>query len=479
MPSYGAYARRRYAAPKMTWRGAGKYSIEKAWRKSGLGKTVASAARSIIRAGAAKAVSGMGMYNGGGMYVGRGSYKPAVRNALLSQSLPEIPIFSSGATNEVGAVVVSRREYIRDIYGPVSSDGNHSIPWENQSFPINPGLEEAFPWLSQIAQNYDEYSIKQLIYTFRSTVTDIGSSTNGQCGTVIMAVDYNAAHAKFDDKQTMMEYTGAMSGKTTQGLKCGVECDPKKLVSSQFFVRNNPVVSTQDVKTYDHGLFQLALANVPDELRNQALGELWVSYTVELRKPKLFTAKGLGISQDLFVSGAPALSGVMTPLGPTGQILRGQQNNIGVLIQQPSTPDGTLTMTFPHWYTGNLQVIYRVELSGTVGGATPSFAVVGACNVRFVEDMYAALPVPGTAAGSSTNATQSTRGYAMCHIEVGAAYPGVDNVLKLTYALGTGQIDQSSLSIHEYNSGFSFSANNIGKSDAPILTNSAGVIITI
>ena len=79
-----------------------------------------------------------------------------------------------------------------------------------------------------------------------------------------MATNYNASSPPFSDKATMMEYAHAMSAKTTEHMTHGVECDPSKLGGSERkYIRTNPVVPSQDLKTYDHGLFQLAVANSP------------------------------------------------------------------------------------------------------------------------------------------------------------------------------------------------------------------------
>lgn len=482
------YSRRRYTSsvrPRYTY-GMGKYSIGKAWRKSGLGKSTASVARKLINAAGNRAVSAIA---GRGMYTGRGAY---TTNALVKSSAGslEVPEFRAGRTNEVGAILVSRREFIRDIYGPVSADGSASLPWEIQSLSINPGLETSFPWLSQIAQNYDEYSFKQLIFTYRSTVTDVGNSSNGQCGTVIMAVDYNAAHPAFDNKQTMMEYIGAMSAKTTKSLLCGVECDPRKLVSDQFFVRANPVVVKEDAKTYDHGLFQLALANVPTELRNQALGELWVSYTVELRKPKFYSARGLNISQDIFVASNTSYAPKLL-LGTDTTRLSGQQNNIGCLVQSvTSGSSDSLVITFPHHYTGYVSIRYTAEQgdatanpNGMVGWFTngeTQWTIATGCNITTIADIYgsgdSSTPNPSYACSGA----QTSKGISVAHFLIGAANPGKDNVITFK---PTSNVNfcaaQSELLIAEFNGGFSSKFQGSGTSDAPVLVNSAGTVITV
>ena len=51
---------------------------------------------------------------------------------------------------------------------------------------INLGKAESFPWLSQIAANYEEYEIKLLVFCYKSKVSDKSTSSDGHVGSVIM-----------------------------------------------------------------------------------------------------------------------------------------------------------------------------------------------------------------------------------------------------------------------------------------------------
>lgn len=180
--------------------GRGAYSLGKLSRTAA-GKNIG---RALIKR-AANMISGRGMYTGRGSYVG---------NSLMGSTPPQV---ITSAIDETGAVTVSKLEFLSEIYGPPSGDA-----FNVQKFELNPGLENTFPWLSQVAQNYEEYEFVQLVFSYRSTVTDIGSSTTGQCGTVIMATVYDPSSAVFTDKTAMMGYDGSMSSKTTENMVHGV-----------------------------------------------------------------------------------------------------------------------------------------------------------------------------------------------------------------------------------------------------------------
>lgn len=418
------------------------------YRKAFFGKNNQRALRTL-------AIQAAKNYAGSGMYTGRGSY---IANNLMSgatdtNSIPRM----RGSGNETGDIYITHTEYLTDVFGP-------TVPFDVQSFQLNPGLASVFPWLAQIAANYEEYEFQQLVFKFRSTTTDIGSSTTGQCGTVIMATNYNAASPVFSDKPTMMEYAHAHSSKTTENLVHGVECDPYKLAGDQCkYIRTAAVAGFQDIKTYDHGLFQLAVANSPTAYANLPIGELWVYYTVRLSKPRLYVGLGREIQIDNWcsstTSGASIVSGALFIAG--GQSYYAQQNNLGVEVTKAYGGNNkSLGLTFPAGLTGSFEIV--IMTSGGVGGTGVAGDHISYCqgttvsgNITTISDLNDQNGTPnGVFRGQP--ATLAAGGEADCvtihHIYVSPATGGVDNIFKLD--------DQSDgttpafwqLSIRRYNS---------------------------
>lgn len=483
--------------------GRGKYSLTKAWKQSGLGKTAAKAGRQLIKAGADRAAKyiGGGMYTGYGMYTGHGKYLQHRNSTIKGGDLRGVAYMRSSGDEE-GSVVVSRREFISDIFSPPKDS------FEVQKFYLNPGLESTFPWLSQIAQNYDEYELKQCVFEYVSQTTDIGSSTTGQCGSVTMATNYNPAVGAFQSKQDMLASNGAQTFKTTESGAHGVECDPSKLSGTPGkYIRANPVVSGQDLKSFDHALFQLVIVNAPDAFENQVVGGLWVYYTVVLRKPKFFVSKGLGISQDLFcwtgsndghapwgqsantaATGYPASALDLTD--GTGVWLKGVQNNIGCLCRVfnsggTSMPIG-LAIVFPAYYSGHLEIHVRLRAKSgqaqfnTANNKAPLDLIGLSGNVSYVNDMYAADNTGNAIA--SYHVTDNHETMQIVHLYVRAASSGIDNALIAVSTVHEGhtslQYQQGALEIREYNAGFSYRHSNINSSDAPIMINNSGVQVS-
>jgi hypothetical protein len=405
--------------------------------------------------------------NVGRKLFGRGEY--TMSNELIAGSTSSPPMFSS-AGDEAGALTVSHREYVGDIFAPAAASVS---AFTVQSFPINPGLEQTFPWLSQIAQNYEEYELKQCVFQFVSTVQDINSA-NGQVGTIITATQYNPSEGDFTDKPAMAAYAHSVSGKSTDNQDHGVECDPSKLSGSEGkYVRANPVMTGEDLKTYDHGRFQLATHNIPSAMASGTLGELYVQYTVCLRKPKFFTGRGLGLTRYMEVADATqgASLAISKPFGDDGEELTARQNNLKVKTEKTSN---TLKITFPAYYGGRLRLMLVVE--GVSMNSSDFFpgspAVAG--NVSLVKDLYAAGSASEDSPDSKIASYSGTVNVinAIYSINVEPATNATDNTITITTSIASAtSMNQSYIDIQEYQS--------FGDTGAPQLVNSAGTAVVL
>jgi hypothetical protein len=250
--------------------------------------------------GNSKLGSGIGRWLGTGIgsIFGSGDYQmagPSAKYNVLTNG-SQIPKFSSGAQTNV----VCHREYLGDITG--------TSAFNNTLYPLNPGMSNTFPWLSTVAQNYQEYKFHGLIFEFRPLITDF--VTNGAPGVVVMSTNYNSDSVAYTSKQQMENAEYAVSVKPTTGLMHGIECAASLTPVSQLFVREAAVPTGQDLRLYDHGLFQFATQANPI----QDLGELWVSYCVEFFKPVLGTVSG-ELATTHIVRSSASSSG---PLGTIG-----------------------------------------------------------------------------------------------------------------------------------------------------------------
>ena len=273
-------------------------------------------------------------------------------NQLINHPEPSRQIRT--VNDETNSIVLTHSEYIGDIKPTTTS-------FETQVFlSINPGLAGTFPWLSNLAQFYEEYEFRQLAFSFKSMVTEGNASA---AGTVIMATQYNPANPQFNNKQVMENYDYANSSKVTLDAHHGIECDASKHGGSQIeYVRTGAIPSNQDLKTYDLATFQLATTGA---VANLTIGELWVSYQVVLRKTKIPQLGQVG-----------KLNGVQAVItGGAGAI----GNNIFASNTVVSNVNGfsasANTVTFPTYITsGNYVFVLRIDCTTlpTVQGSVSS-----------------------------------------------------------------------------------------------------------
>lgn len=122
--------------------------------------------------------------------------------------------------NSKNGVRIRHREFIQDV--------SSSTSFVNQLFSINAGLASTFPWLSQIAPNFEQYKFHGLIFEFRSTSANALNSTNTALGTVILGTDYNTAAAAFTSKQQMENNEWTCSTKPSLSVIHPIECAPSQ-----------------------------------------------------------------------------------------------------------------------------------------------------------------------------------------------------------------------------------------------------------
>lgn len=245
-----------------------KPSASGPWHK-GLATTGGAALGGLLGGPAGAAIGGIAgkIFSG---ITGFGDYK-IKKNSLLHGSSP--PMFANGQR----ANVIEHREFIGDVVGSVS--------FQNTSFAINPGLFASYPWLAQVAANYEQYRINGMVYEFKSTAGDAISSTNNALGTVIMATEYNSTNPSFASKAEMENYQFCTSSKPSVSFMHPIECSRGESTLTELYIRTGAVQTGQDKRFSDFGNFQIATQGMQAD--GITVGELWVTYSVTLLKPRI------------------------------------------------------------------------------------------------------------------------------------------------------------------------------------------------
>lgn len=299
-------------------------------------------------------------------------------NAKNRQSKPKMPRsqsaaisapVSKGHRNRVpkpklstrrDGICVSHREFLFDVIGT----GTFSTTKKE----INPGLASSFPWLCQMAPNYESYKFKRLRFEY------VPTCATSETGSVYLGVEYDATDPVPTNKQTLAAWdeTSYSSPWITNNHNCKASNLAKR---TSYFVRNGAIPPSDDIRLYDTGYLVVATQG---NATTAPIGEIWVDYEVDLVTPQLNDV-ALGNS----------LSGSF--VGATFASVPVQNGNAPV---KASVASGVLTLTATQPYQALLALNYDstsgVSVTGTallavlsqnVGGSDPDI-VIGTLNFK-------------------------------------------------------------------------------------------------
>lgn len=321
-----------------------------------------------------------------GAITGFGDYK-VKKNVFASGRLPEVVNQPNG-----GGQVIRFQEFLGDVITGASGEFNIL------SYVINPANSKSFPWLSQIACNYEQYEMEGMLFQFRSTSASALNSTNTALGSVIMATQYDVMDAPFESKTEMLNYEFSTSGKPSENIIHMIECEPRQTTVSELFTLTGAVPTGADPRLYHLGRFNIATVGFQANFVN--IGELHVTYQVRLLKPKLFTSLGLGIGNFLLQSFLPtqAVYSNTQPLGLTPPVGVIQSfNTLGIDMDEAND-----SILFP---ATNSVLSYRVEVAWRGAATAITQPTFSGGNGLTVDNIYW-----GTSNGTTTNALTALLG---------------------------------------------------------------------
>lgn len=174
---------------------------------------------------------------------------------------------------------IRHREFVGNVFADATAG-----KFKNQSFAINPGVKELFPWLADIARHYDQWKPNGIVVIFKTLTSTYAASQS--LGTVIIASEYDVYDPKFTSKVQMANSEFAVSGNAAQNLLHPVECAIGERMTDLFTVYNGNSYPGDNKRFFDLANLQIASEGC---LANQLLGELWVTYDISLYKPQIPT----------------------------------------------------------------------------------------------------------------------------------------------------------------------------------------------
>jgi len=300
------------------------------------------------------------------MIKGFGDYSVNQNSIMNGQDPPVV-------RNSANGIIVRHREYLRDI--------SATTAFTLTSLNINPGLIGTFPWLAAVAENFEQYKWRGLLYEFKSLSSDsvLSSATSSALGSVIMATQYDALDPTFPNKFNMENYEYANSSKPSHSFIHPVECKRNQTAFNELFVRSGAAPSGSDLRLYDIGVFNIATVGM--QAASGVAGELWCTYEVELIKPKLVTDLGTELLVDHF--NLKSITNA-SPLGTTTTIASGSTIGGTVTSTTYTFPNSILDGTFLVVWTvvGASTAITNPVLSSTTGSFLTQWFNNGSANAQ-------------------------------------------------------------------------------------------------
>lgn len=270
-------------------------------------------------------------------------------NSLLSMG-QDPPQVKNGSN---GGVVVTHREYLGDIV--TGTPGEFVV----SSYKIQPGLQGSFPWLSVLAQNFEQYRLQGMIYEFKSTSADSLNSTNTALGEVIMATEYDSKKPNFASKMEMQNHQYAVASRQSSSMLHPIECAHPLSTLDLLYIRQGTPPEDTDTRMYDFGNFQIA--TVGQQGANVNIGELWVSYQVCFEKMRM-QGEGNLVLSSVYKQMGPYCTAAADYFGYIANpvdFLQHPNNNLAVKFSGD-------TIEFPE-EIGNGTFVLVVEWTGTAG----------------------------------------------------------------------------------------------------------------
>ncbi|QMW68660.1 capsid protein [Crucivirus-112] len=337
-------------APRPQLKGRGAYNVDSSYKKTKQARKIAKRApdyepslgRNLLTEGGSMlgglfGMPGLGKSAGSALsnIFGLGSYE-VKENVFMEGRLPQVMNVPTG-----GGTVIRFQEYLGDVITSATVGA-----FQNTSWIVNSANRDSFPFLAQIAANYEQYQFEGLVYEFRSTSADALNSTNTALGSVMMATQYDFQDTPFTSKAEMLNYEYSNSVKPSENCMHMIECAPSQSVLPILYTLDGSVPAGADSRLYHLGRFQVA--TIGFQAPSVRIGEIHVTYQVRLLKPKIYSA--LGLDNDLWRLQSNSYTNAL-PLGPAVSSTP-EFDNFGV------THDSTIITIPPSSLVKN----YRLEM---------------------------------------------------------------------------------------------------------------------
>lgn len=239
-----------------------------------LGGLAGGSLGSLVGYGQAGSAAGSSLGAAISRWLGSGDYTVS-SNSIVQRTMKgseSIPMMHR--TNQT--VTIRHKEFVCSVKG--STDFQ-----VGRFFLLQPADRNTFPWLSGIASRFQQYKFKGIVFHYIPTSGTAISGTNPTLGTVMLQTTYRVNDDGPKSKAEMMNEYWACEAAPSEAFCHPIECDPRENPFAVHYTRTKPAPLTDSPLMYDIG--KLFVATNGQLASGNILGDLWVTYEVELTKP--------------------------------------------------------------------------------------------------------------------------------------------------------------------------------------------------
>jgi hypothetical protein len=231
----------------------------------------------------------------------------------------------------------------------------------------------------------------------------------------MLQTSYRASEAAPTSKVELLNEYWSSESVPSQAFCHPIECDPKENPFNIHYVRSGAVPTGDTVLMYDIGKTTLAVGG---QQGTSVLGDLWVTYEIELRKPILTDINNLNVNT---LSGAGSTAVSTTNTFGTNFSIRSSSFAVAPIV-------GTRTITFPPYSTG--AYLIAIVYDGTTTAVNPDVPTITGAGSSI-------LTTFGAANGKRTTYTVGTQDPAILFC-INITQPATTTVVTSTLTTLTG-----------------------------------------
>lgn len=193
---------------------------------------------------------------------------------------------------------VVHREFVANVTGSVAFETPIQLK-------LNPGLNTTFPWLANIANNFEQYRVNRLVAKY---LTRTGTNVPGS---ILLYPDYDAADAAPVSEAVASNYSEVCEDAPWKDITCALRASGMHAIGPKKFVRAEALADNLDIKTYDVGTLFLSTVDGT----TVSWGKLWIEYDISFFEPQLNPEGAFVFLGGSIVGGTAGSMSAAAPLG--------------------------------------------------------------------------------------------------------------------------------------------------------------------